>query len=75
MRKSSKTNPFRRLSPREREVFHLVVDGKTSKEIAALLRVNPGSIDTYRSRLMAKLEIHDVATLVRLAIRHGFIKP
>jgi len=75
VKKNGKTNPFRRLSPREREVVRLVVDGRTSKEIAALLRVNPGSIDTYRSRLMAKLEIHDVATLVRLAIRHGFIKP
>ena len=40
-----------------------------------MLGVRPGSIDTYRSRLMAKLEINDIANLVRFAIRHGLIKP
>lgn len=73
--KKSETAPLNRLSPREREVLKLVVDGKTSKEIAAMIGVKPASVHTYRSRIMAKLEIGDVPSLVRLAIRHGLIRP
>ena len=62
------------LSPRERQVLKLVVEGKTSKEIAAIVGVKPSSIDTYRSRIMAKLEVGDLPSLVRFAIRHGVIK-
>jgi RNA polymerase sigma factor (sigma-70 family) len=75
MKKNSKTTAIDGLSPREREVLKLVVEGRTSKEIAAIVGVKPSSIDTYRSRVMAKLEINDVPSLVRLAIRHGLIKP
>lgn len=64
-----------RLSAREREVLKLVVQGKTSKEIAAMIGVKPASVHTYRSRVMAKLELGSVAALVRLAIREGLIKP
>jgi PAS domain S-box-containing protein len=62
-----------RLSRREVEVFRLVVEGNTSKRIAAIMGVKPSTIDTYRSRIMAKLRIRDVQGLVRLAIRHGLI--
>jgi two-component system, NarL family, invasion response regulator UvrY len=62
-----------RLSRRELEVLTLVVEGRTSREIAAILGVKPASIQTYRSRLMAKLETRSIATLVRLAIRRGLI--
>ena len=75
MKKSTKTTAFDGLSPRERQVLKFVVEGRTSKEIAAIVGVKPGTIDTYRSRVMAKLEIDDLASLVRLAIRHGLIKP
>ena len=75
MKKNSKMNPLDGLSARERQVLKLVVEGKTSKEIAAIVGVKPTSIDTYRSRIMAKLEIGDVPNLVRFAIRHGLIKP
>jgi DNA-binding CsgD family transcriptional regulator len=75
MKKKPETNPLDRLSARERQVLKLVVDGRTSKEIAAIMSVKPTSIDTYRSRIMAKLEIDDIASLVRLAIRHGMIRP
>ena len=74
MRKSSKPAALDVLSPRERQVLKLVVEGKTSKEIAAIVGVKPSSIDTYRSRIMAKLEVTDLASLVRCAIRHGVIK-
>lgn len=73
--KKNVTTPLSRLSAREREVLKLVVDGRTSKEIAALLGVKPASVHTYRSRIMAKLEVNDLASLVRLAIRHGLIRP
>jgi len=65
----------KRLSPRERQVLKLVVEGRTSKEIARVIGVKPSSIDTYRSRIMAKLEIRDIASLVRFAIRQGLIRP
>jgi len=74
MKKSSKPAALDVLSPRERQVLKLVVEGKTSKEIAAFVGVKPSSIDTYRSRIMAKLEVTDLASLVRYAIRHGVIK-
>ncbi len=70
-----KASPLSRLSAREREVLNLVVEGKTSREIAATLGVKPPSVYTYRSRIMAKLEVSDIASLVRLAIRQGLIKP
>ena len=63
------------LSPREREVLILVVEGRTSREIAGAMGVQPSTIDTYRSRIMAKLEIEDLPSLVRFAVRHGLIKP
>jgi PAS domain S-box-containing protein len=67
--------PLARLSAREREVLKLVTEGHSSKEIARLLGVAPASIGTYRSRLMHKLNVEDLAGLVRFAIRHGIIKP
>jgi PAS domain S-box-containing protein len=63
-----------RLSRREREVFELVVGGCTSKAIAARLGISPTSVDTYRSRIMVKLEIDNLPGLVRFAIRHGFAR-
>jgi PAS domain S-box-containing protein len=59
-----------RLSSRERQVMQLIVDGRTSAEVAAQLGLSPKSVDTYRSRLMAKLNIEDLPALVKFAIRH-----
>lgn len=64
-------DPLERLSRREREVLALVVAGRTSKQIAAQLRISAGSVDTYRSRIAHKLGIDDLPALVRFAIRHG----
>ena len=75
MKKNTKANPLSWLSPREREVLKLVVEGRTSREIAATIDVKSASVHTYRSRLMAKLGINDIASLVRFAIRHGLIRP
>lgn len=66
-------SPLERLSRREREVLQLVVEGRSSAEIGQMLSLSPKTIDTYRSRLMQKLEISDVPTLVKFAIQHGII--
>jgi DNA-binding NarL/FixJ family response regulator len=71
MRERGPDHPLERLSPRERQVLKLIVEGHTSNEVAALLGVSSKSIDTYRSRLMAKLGIEDMPALVKFAIRHG----
>jgi DNA-binding NarL/FixJ family response regulator len=59
------------LTPREREVLRLVADGKSNAEAAAILGLSPRSVETYRARLMQKLGIEDLPTLVKFAIRHG----
>ncbi|NPV08164.1 MAG: response regulator transcription factor [Anaerolineae bacterium] len=66
-------SPLARLSDREREVLQLVVEGRSSAEIAQRLFLSPKTVDTYRSRLMHKLGVHDVPGLVKFAIRHGVI--
>jgi len=64
-------DPLERLSPREMEVLKLVVEGNTSLEVASRLGVSPKSIDTYRSRLMTKLDLENLPALVKFAIRRG----
>ena len=66
-----KESPLDILSPREIEVLQLVVEGKTSAEIADILSLSPKTIETYRSRLMSKLGIEDIPGLVKFAIQHG----
>ncbi len=70
-RADSKENPIKRLSSREREVLQLVVEGKSSAEIASSLFLSPKTVETYRSRLMQKLGIKDLPGLVKFAIQHG----
>ena len=63
------------LTAREREVLQLVAEGKTTKEIAVLLGISVKTADAHRTRLMQKLDIHDIAGLTRYAIRQGIIQP
>lgn len=63
-------SPLRHLSTREREVLQLVVDGKSNLEIAQLLHVANNTVRTYRTRIMDKLDIHDLPGLVKFAIQH-----
>jgi two-component system response regulator NreC len=62
------------LAPRERQVLQLVAEGHTSKEIAVLLGLTVKTVDSYRTRIMDKLDVHETAGLVRYAIRHGVIE-
>ena len=62
------------LSARERQVLQLIAEGKTTKEIAALIHVSAKTVETHRARLMQKLGIHEIAGLVRYAIRKGLVQ-
>ncbi len=64
-------SPLDSLSARERQVLQLVVEGKSSAEIAGLVHLSRKSVETYRSRLMKKLGVDDVTALVKFAIQHG----
>jgi two-component system, NarL family, response regulator NreC len=66
------TNP---LSDRERQVLQLVAEGKATKEIASLLNISVKTVESHRTNIMDKLNIHDTAGLVRYSIRHGLIGP
>ena len=73
--RSPRSVPEEPLTVREREVLQLVAEGKTTKEIAVLLGVSVKTADAHRTRLMQKLDIHDIASLTRYAIRQGMIQP
>jgi DNA-binding NarL/FixJ family response regulator len=68
-------SPLERLSPREREILQLVVEGKSSAEIGEIVYLSRKTVETYRSRMMAKLGVGDLPSLVRLAIEHGLTPP
>jgi DNA-binding NarL/FixJ family response regulator len=65
------SDPVESLSTREHQVFTMLVEGLRAKEIAARLSVSPKTIDTYRASMMRKLDIHDVAGLVKFAIHRN----
>lgn len=69
----SAEDPYDDLSPREREVFHLVVNARTTKEIARALGISVKTADNHRCRLMEKLGVHNAAQLVRYAARRGLL--
>lgn len=66
--------PAEPLSPRERQVLQLVGEGRSTKEIADVLCISVKTVESHRARLMQKLDIHDVARLVRYAIRRGIVE-
>lgn len=65
------TSPIDALTPRQREILQLIAEGKATKQIAATLDVSIKTIESHRAQLMERLDIRDVAGLVRFAIRHG----
>jgi DNA-binding NarL/FixJ family response regulator len=62
-----------RLTTRQREVLQLIAEGHTTKEIATKLDISPKTAEAYRAELMKALEIHDIASLTRYAIRTGLV--
>jgi DNA-binding NarL/FixJ family response regulator len=68
-------SPLELLTPRQREILQLIAEGHTTKEIARALDVGVKTVETHRAQLMDRLGIHDVAGLVRFAIRVGLVQP
>ena len=66
-------DPYGALTPREREVFHLVVDGKTTKQVAKELGISPKTAENHRARVMEKLGVHNTAELVRYAAKRRLL--
>jgi len=71
VQKSQSGNPLERLSSRERQVLQMLAEGHATAHIATTLSLSPKTVETYRARMMEKLDIHDFASLVRFAIQHG----
>lgn len=72
-KKRGDTDPQRRLTPRQREILQLIAEGRTSRQIAEELKVHIKTVESHRMHLMKRLGIHDVAGLVRYAIRHKVV--
>ena len=64
---------FDALSEREREIFQLVAEGHSNKEIADLLSISPTTVETHRARILQKLDLHSTAEIVLYAVRRGVI--
>lgn len=67
--------PFDRLSQRERQVLQLLFEGHTNPEVAHHLRISVKTVEKHRSNLMSKLDVHDLANLIRVALKYGLIVP
>jgi DNA-binding NarL/FixJ family response regulator len=66
-------DPLAAITPRQREVLQLVAEGHTTKEIAVRLELSVKTVESHRSQLMERLDIHDLAGLVRYAVRVGLV--
>lgn len=64
---------YETLSSREREIFQLIAEARTNKEVAELLEISPATVETHRARILQKLDIHNTAELVLYAVRRGVI--
>jgi DNA-binding NarL/FixJ family response regulator len=63
------------LTPRDRQVLQLIAEGKSTKDIASLLGISVKTVESHRTRLMHKLGIHELASLVRYVVRQGIVQP
>ena len=73
-RGGAERGPLDRLTPRQREVLQLIAEGNTTKAIASRLGLSVKTVETHRAQLMERLDVHDVAALVRLAVRLGLVE-
>jgi DNA-binding NarL/FixJ family response regulator len=74
-RTGGESSPLELLTLRQREILQLVAEGRTTKEIARTLHIGIKTVETHRTQLMDRLDIHDLAGLVRFAIRVGLVQP
>lgn len=66
-------DPYDSLTPREREILHLIIEGKTSAQIAAKLVLSPRTVELHRSRIMKKLNLHNQTDIFRYALERGIL--
>ena len=74
-RVGGENRPLDRLTPRHREILQMIAEGNTTKEIAITLHLGVKTIESHRMQLMHRLDIHDIAGLVRFAMRQRLIEP
>jgi DNA-binding NarL/FixJ family response regulator len=74
-RVSGEENPLDVLTPRQREILQLLAEGHNTQDIAQILNISVKTVETHRAQIMDRLDIHDLAGLVRYAIRAGLIDP
>jgi two-component system response regulator NreC len=67
------TDRYASLSEREREIFQLVAEGRTNREVAEILSISPATVETHRAHILQKLDVHNTAELVLYAVRRGII--
>jgi DNA-binding NarL/FixJ family response regulator len=68
-------SPLDALTTRQREILQMIAEGRSTKEVAFTLSISAKTVETHRAQIMERLEIHDLAGLVRFAIRTGLISP
>lgn len=73
LQKRGLTDSYHLLTDREREILHLLAEGRSNKEVATLLDVGVSTIETHRANLMQKLNLHSTAEIVLYAVRKGLI--
>jgi DNA-binding NarL/FixJ family response regulator len=66
-------DPYEALSEREREIFQLIAEAHSNKDIATILGISPATVETHRARILQKLDIHNAAEVVLYAVRRGVI--
>jgi two-component system, NarL family, response regulator LiaR len=69
------SDPASLLTSRQREILQLVAEGKSTKEVAQLLELSVKTVEAHRAQIMERLDIHDLAGLVRYAVRAGLVSP
>jgi DNA-binding NarL/FixJ family response regulator len=67
-------DPYERLTQRERQILHMVAEGRSNKEVAQLLGISPKTVAIHRTNLMQKLNVHGTAQLALYAVKKGLIK-
>ena len=65
---------YNRLSNREREVFQMIAEGRSTKEISEILFVSPSTVKTHRANIMEKLEMRNISQLIQFAIHLGIVE-
>lgn len=70
---SEQFDPFERLTPRELEVLQLITLGRTNTAMAQMMGISVRTVEKHRANLMSKLGVHDVASLIRLAVKYNLI--